>query len=562
MPREIVQAPDHDRARSLGWLALAWLEHFAVHGPGDVQGRPLDPGDPDGLPLDDEFAGIIVDHYALDAGGRRLYDSAFTSRAKGRAKSELAGFEVLFEGLGPCRFAGFAYGGETFRWRDFEYEYSPGEPMGRPVTYPFIRCMATEEGQSGNTFDNVYFNLTEGPLGDGLPRDAAGLTRVVLPDGGLIVPSTAADASKDGGKETHIVLDETHLYASPALRRMYATVRRNLAKRKDAQGWSHETSTMYAVGEESVAEATHRFARRIAEGATRQTRLFFDHRQATDGLDLADEQQVRRGLREAYGPFFEVMDVERILAEIWDPRNLPGDSRRYYFNQAESAEDAWLSAAQVDARRVDEQDIDSGAPVVLGFDGSRSRGRGVTDATALIAVRVEDGYSWPVGIWEQPEGPAGDDWEVPVDQVDAAVRAAFDTWHVVGFFADPALWESYVANWEADFGSRLKVKASGRHPIQWWMNRDRAVVAALEQARNAVADGSMCHGGDLVLRRHLLNARIRKTRSGVHIAKEHPQSWRKIDAAVAWTLAWQARLAAVAAGVHPRRDRRAPRRIR
>lgn len=562
MPRELIRAPGHERARSLGWLALGWLEHFGVHGPGDVQGRSLDPEDPDGLPLDDEFAGLIVDHYALDAAGRRLYDSVFTSRAKGRAKSELAGFEVLFEGLGPCRFAGWATGGETFRWRDFVYEYEPGEPMGRPVVYPFIRCMATEEGQSGNTFDNVYFNLTEGPLADGLPRDAAGLTRVALPDGGLIVPSTAADASKDGGKETHVVYDESHLYVTPALRRMYATVRRNLAKRKDAEGWSHETSTMYAVGEESVAEATHRFARQIGEGKTKTSRLFFDHRQAAEGVDLADEAQVRAGLAEAYGPFFEVMDIDRILHEIWDPRNLPSDSRRYYFNQAESADDAWLTAGQVDACRAVDVEVDPGDPVVLGFDGSRARARGVTDATALVAVRVADGYTWPVGVWEQPEGPSGDDWEVPVEQVDQAVRSAFDTWHVVGFFADPALWESYVANWEADFGTRLKVKATGRHPIQWWMNRDRAVVAALEQARNAVVDQSMCHSGDPVLRRHLLNARVRTTRSGVHIGKEHPQSWRKIDAVVAWTLAWQARLAAVAAGVQPRRERRAPRRIR
>jgi hypothetical protein len=562
MPRELIRAPGHERERSLGWLALAWLEHFAVHGPGDVQGRALDPEVPDGLPLDDEFAGLILDHYALDVGGRRLYDSAFTSRAKGRAKSELAGFEVLFEGLGPCRFAGWAQGGEVYRWRDFVYEYEPGEPMGRPVTYPFIRCMATEEGQSGNTFDNVYFNLTEGPLGEGLPRDAAGLTRVALPDGGLILPSTAADASKDGGKETHVVFDESHLYVTPALRRMYATVRRNLAKRKDAEGWSHETSTMYAVGEESVAEATHGYAKKIAEGKTKTARLFFDHCQAEDGLDLAVEGQVRAGLAQAYGPFFEVMDVDRLLAEIWDPRNSPEDSRRFYFNQATSVENAWLSAAQVDTARVAEQTVDPRDPVVLGFDGSRKRSRGVTDATALVAVRVEDGYTWPVGIWEQPEGPTGDDWEVPVDDVNTAVANAFRDFHVVGFYADPALWESYVANWEAAYGSRLKVKATVRHPIQWWMNRDRAVVAALEQARNAITDGSMCHSGDLVFRRHLLNARIRKTRSGVHIAKEHPQSWRKIDAAVAWTLAWQARLAALAAGVQPKRKRRPPRRIR
>lgn len=114
MSRERITAPDHDRDRSLGWLALAWVEHFCVHGPGDVEGRPLDPDQSDGLPLDDEFGGFIVDAYALKAAGRRIYDSAFLSRAKGRAKSELAGIISLFEGLGPCRFAGWAEGGEVY----------------------------------------------------------------------------------------------------------------------------------------------------------------------------------------------------------------------------------------------------------------------------------------------------------------------------------------------------------------------------------------------------------------------------------------------------------------
>src|SRR5690554_343397 len=106
MPRELVYAPDHDRGRSLGWLAWAWVEHFCVHGPGDVQG--------DRVELDDEFGGFLVDVYALRPDGRRIYDSAVISRAKGRAKSELAAFIALFEAFGPCRFAGWAEGGEVF----------------------------------------------------------------------------------------------------------------------------------------------------------------------------------------------------------------------------------------------------------------------------------------------------------------------------------------------------------------------------------------------------------------------------------------------------------------
>jgi len=88
-------------------------------------------------------------------------------------------------------------------------------------------------------------------------RDAAGLTRVLLPGGGEITPSTASSSAKDGGKETFAVFDESGLMDTPELRRMYAVVTRNLRKRKKAAGtWYLETTTMFAPGRDSVAEAT------------------------------------------------------------------------------------------------------------------------------------------------------------------------------------------------------------------------------------------------------------------------------------------------------------------
>jgi phage terminase large subunit-like protein len=551
--RERVQASTHDRQRSLGWIAIWWIETFCVHGPGDVQGEAVH--------LDEEFAAFILDSYALDETGRRLYDSAFISRAKGRSKSELAGFITLFEAMGPARFDGWAEGGEIYERDGFVYTYQPGEPLGKLVTAPVIRCLATEEGQAGNTYDNVYFNLTEGPLGNGLPRDSAGLTRIFLPGGGEIIPSTASNSSKDGGKETFVVFDETHLYTTRELKRMYDTVRRNLAKRKAAEPWSLETSTMYLPGEKSVAEETHDLAKLIREGKARTQRLLFDHREADADIDLTDPDQVRAGIREAYGPFSEVMDVERILAEFYDPRNDPQDSRRYYFNQPTSSKDSWISSPDWIACAATKE-VANGEEITLGFDGSRKRSRGVTDATALIGCRVSDGHLFEIKVWEQPDGPAGEGWEVPITEVDFEVRQAFERFKVVGMFADPAKWESYIAQWESDFGKKLKVKSSQAHPIEWWMtgNRSYLVVRALEQFQNAVLDKEITHSG-LALTRHVLNARRRLGRSGLSIAKEHPESPNKIDAAIAAVLAYQARLQALSKG-EATKTTFVPRRIR
>jgi len=574
VPRQIVTAKGHERSRSLGWLAVAWMEHLVVHGPGDVQGQPVRHGD--------EYTGFIVDCYALSEDGRRLYDSAFISRPKGCDKSGLGARLVLFEALGPCRIIRedqgnpdsapvFAKGGEVYRdpWGlGFEYVYEAGEPMGRPVQTPYIRCMATEEGQTGNVYDTVHYNLNEGPLAGAMARrDDAGLSRILLPGGGEITPSTASSSSKDGGKETFVDFDETHLYDRPELRSMYATVARNLRKRKKiAETWYIETTTMYQPGAQSVAEATYKLAELIAEGKTKRDRLLLDHRWGEIAPeDMGDEKKLAAALTDAYGDALAWNHLPGLIDQVLENRSDVADSIRYFLNDKSSAENAWIVhhewAARTDAAAVlGDRDV-----VTLGFDGSRRRSRGVADATALVACRVSDGHIYELGVWEQPRGAAGKDWSAPVGEILAAVDEAFTRYSVVGFYADPAKWESHVAGWEAKYGGRLKVKASREHPVEWWMTGARSglVVRALEKFRSAVVDGEMTHDGSSALTRHVLAARMVHSRSGIQIAKEHPDSHNKIDAAVAAVLAWQARLDAVSAGlalsVAPTR---APRRIR
>jgi len=130
-------------------------------------------------------------------------------------------------------------------------------------------------------------------------------------------------------------------------------------------------------------------------------------------------------------------------------------------------------------------------------------------------------------------------------------------------FADPARWESYVAKWEAEYGKRLKARASQSNPIAWWMtgNRSYLVVRAVEQFQTAVIDKELSHDGAHALTRHVLNARRRVGRSGVTIAKSTPESPDKIDAAVSAVLAYQARLIALSKG-EATRSTFVPRRIR
>lgn len=562
MPRTLVRASGHDRARSLGWLGLAWMEHFVVHGPGDVQGQPVTHGD--------EFSGFVADCYGLDEGGRLLYDSAFFSRPKGSDKSGLGARVGLFEGLGPCRFAGWAEGGEVYTdpWGlGFEYVYAPGEPMGRPVTTPFIRCMATEEGQTGNVYDSIFYNLrdVDAPL-SAVPGVDAGLTRVFLPHGGEITPSTASSSAKDGGKETFVVFDESHLYNTPELRRMYATVTRNLRKRKRGAGtWFLETTTMFAPGQESVAESTYEMAEALREraedGARRhkrlRERLLYDHSWG-ECDDLTDEAALRAAIAEAYGEALAWIDLDAIVDAFYDPRNDPHDSRRFFLNARTSASDAWLDSGEWAACADPAKSIADGEAVTLGFDGSVRE-----DSTALVVCRVSDGHLELVSVgdrvacWEKPRD-AGPDWQVDREEVDAAVQIAMERWRVVGFYADPPYWADYLDRWQSAYGPRMRVKATVSRPLEWWTNRPKAMVAALGRLYEAVRSGEMSHDGGATLTRHVLNARRRLSTAGTLIAKEHPGSARRIDAAIAATLAYEARADAVAIGLdRPRKARRA-----
>lgn len=550
MPRRIVKHKDHDRERAL-WIAVWWIETFTVHGPGAVQGEPTE--------LFDEYAEFVVDCYALDGTGKRLYDNAFFSRPKGCDKSGLAAKIALFEALGPCRFAGWAKGGEQYHYLGQTYTYRKGEPMGKNVKVPYVRIMATEEGQTGNVYDVIHYNLSD----DAAPLHAmiaygidVGKTRVILPDGGEITPSTSGAASKDGGKETFTVFDESHLYIQPQLKQMYSTVTRNALKRKLEGAWYIETTTMYAPGQESVAEETYFFAEQILQSKARRPRLFFDHRWGVCE-NLADEDVLRAALIDAYGDAMHWMDVESLIDGIFDPRSAEVDSRRYFLNAPTEGLNAWVTVGLLDKVQGKARDVGFQPPrpnrdglerekITLGFDGSKN-----DDATALIACRVSDRHLFPLMIAEVPDGRDSENWSVDREAFDAAVSDAFRDYDVVGFYADPPHWQDYVDKWAREYEDKLKVHASGRHAVEWWTNRHTMMALALERLHTAMAIGDMSMATHLgipedeqpimhVFRRHFLNARVWIRPAGKVIGKDRRGSSFKMDAAVAATLAFEA----------------------
>lgn len=447
-----------------------------------------------------------------------------------------------------------------------------GQPVGKEwatVRTPYVQIAAVSEFQTKNSWMPLL-EMLQGPVLDNYPGLEPLDTFVNLPKGRM-EPITASARSVKGNKPVFAILDQTEEWVpSNGGVRLAEVMRINAAK---LGGSTIESPNAYTPGEESVAEQSAEVYKRILEGRAREDGLLYDHREAPPETDLEDYDSLIAGLRYAYGdssdhPSGCVLHdppcppgwapIERIRADIWDMGSDPQTSRADWLNQITHATDSWLSqpewAACTDASKV----VADGERITLGFDGSKHRERGITDATALIGCRVSDGHLFEVAVWEQPDGPAGRDWWVPVAEVEAAIRSTFQRYRVVGFYADPAAdWRSYVADWEYTYGRRLKVRASQQHPIEWWMNRSNLVVRALEQLHAAIVNADLTHDGSFALTRHMLNARRRPSRSGLTIAKEHPSSRRKIDAAIAAMLAWQARVDAVSKGLGRRGQGRA-----
>lgn len=477
--------------------------------------------------------------------GKRKYRRAVLSRPRGWGKSPFMAALACAEALGPVVFDGW----------DAE-----GYPVGKPwstVRTPLVQIAAVSETQTKNTWTPVL-EMLQGPALSNYRGLEVMDTFVNLPKG-RIEPITSSARSAKGNRGVFCVLDQTEEWVtSNGGLRLAETLRINAAK---IGGTTIESPNAFIPGEGSVAEESASFWAAIKEGRARDDGLFYDHREAPADVDIGEHDSLMAGLEIAYGDSAEVkgghVDLDIILATIWDPNIDPQRSRADFLNQITHATDSWLSQPEWAACTGTDKVIADGDLITMGFDGSRQRARGTTDATALIGCRVEDGHLFEIGVWEQPAGAGGKNWSVPTTEVDAAIRGAFDRYEVVGFFADPARWEGYVAQWEAHYNDRLQVKSTRDHPIEWWFSGGRIaqISRALEQFHGAVIDQELSHDGSYALTRHILNARRRVNRTGIVIAKEHPESSRKIDAAVAAMLAWQARLDAVAAGVGRPRKR-------
>lgn len=564
---------EEDTFPTLGWYALDWIaENLTVYD-GPALGEPLT--------FTQEQANFVLRYYEVDPlfegpatrpGEKhirrgRIVRRALLSRPKGWGKSPLVAAICLLEALGCIVMDGWD---------------SKGQPVGRPWNEmglkPLVQIVAVSEDQTANTWMPCIDMARNSPVYDNY--DIEPMETFINVPRGRIEAVTSAGLSREGFRPVFTAMDQTESWIqSNGGWKLARTIRRNTMK---TGGSTIETPNAFEPGEESIAEQSWNAHQTQLKGKTMRKKrdLLLDHREASPLTDIWDEKSLYAGLVEAYGD--SAADnggwvvIDGVIDEFWDENTDIQEARRYFLNQITHASDSWLSSVELSAC-VELKHVELGTPITLGFDGSQGRAKGKADACALVACRLSDGYMWQVGIWEPPNNAKlAREWTAPAFEIDTAVHQMFRDYKVVGFYADPNMWEAHISGWEKLYGKKLKVRGSGEanHPIMAWpRGKSTLVVPHISRLKASIlssglarmqfraehgpgADlsgvGEFTYDGSMELTKHFLNARMRKATTGYLLYKKFPESPDKIDGAYAAVLAWKARLDAVAKGLDKR----------
>jgi len=395
------------------------------------------------------------------------------------------------------------------------------------------------EEQTDNTFRPIYRQFFEGPLAN-WPGVDPGITRVGLPNDGLIEPVTSAAKSRLGAPINFATFTESHLMTlSSGGVAMARAMKRNLA---GMDGRWMEATNAYDPAEQSVAQLT---AERKAPG------VLIDYRPPRSHIDLEDAKAVDAELDYVYGDSMLSrggwIRKERIRAEMADCLT-DSERRRFFLNEITAGEEDYtdpvkFAAAARPQGHAEFDPLMPGEMVAVGFDGSRSR-----DWTVIWLSRIRDGRLFKGGYW-LPQGAEG---QQKIDRVavDARMHDIFAAYKVRGWMGDPYKWQDYIDRWAAEFGEVV---------LEFPTNVEQRMDKAIERFQTAFRDGAITHDGDKLLVEHMANTVIVKGRrraphEGDDPTKTHylklarKKSTVNIDASIAATLAHAARAWAIERG--------------
>ena len=334
------------------------------------------------------------------------------------------------------------------------------------------------------------------------------------PKTGSVYRALSSDAfSKEGLNPTLVCFDELH--AQPN-RELFDVMSLAMGARIEPMLVAITTAGVKSdsSGKDSVCFSLYEYGKKIALGEIDDPSFFFAWWEANNDNDYRSELS----WREANPGFGDIVAADDFASAIL--RTPEAEFKTKRLNIWTSTSDTWLPHGAWDAL-ADVREIPDGSDVVLGFDGSFNG-----DCTAIVAVSVgEIPHIMPVAVWEKPD-EADANWQIPVLEVEDAIRAAATRWQVLEIACDPYRW-----------ARTFQVLDDEGLPVVTFPQTASRMTPATTRFFEAVVNKTITHDGDARLARHIGNAQLRTDNRGSRLAKEAKGSKRRIDLAVSSVMA-------------------------
>ena len=342
------------------------------------------------------------------------------------------------------------------------------------------------------------------------------------PKTGSVYRALSAEAfSKEGLSPTFVAFDELH--AQPN-RELFDVMSLGMGAREEPMLVAITTAGVRtdSTGKDSVCFSLYEYGKRVTSGEINDPTFFFAWWEALDS-----DYRAESTWREANPGFDDIVSAADFVSAI--PRTAESEFKTKRLNMWVSTSDTWLPHGAWDEIKAD-RSIPDGSQVVLGFDGSFNG-----DCTAIVAISVEEKHHiHPVAVWEKPD-EADASWQVPILEVEDAIRDACKRWQVVEISCDPYRW-----------ARTFQVLEDEGLPVVTFPQTASRMTPATTRFFEAVVNKTITHSGDPKLARHIGNATLRVDNRGSRLSKEKRGSNKRIDLAVASVMAleraawWQA----------------------
>lgn len=371
---------------------------------------------------------------------------------------------------------------------------------------------AADRDQAKIVFNNVKEMIRLQPeLADMLDvyRDT-----IYNPKTGSTYKALSAEAfTKEGLSPTFVAFDELH--AQPN-RELWDVMSLAMGARREPLLVAITTAGVRTdvTGKDSLCFQMYEYGKKVASGEIDDPTFFFAWWEAHPDSDYREIA----AWKDANPGFDDIVSKDDFTSAIRSTPEVEFKTKRLNIWTATS--DTWLPHGAWDSA-YDPKEIPNGSQVVLGFDGSFNG-----DCTAIVAVEVgEVPHIVPVAAWEKPE-EADADWQIPILEVEDAIRDACRKYQVVEIACDPYRW-----------ARTFQILEDEGLPVVMFPQTSSRMTPATTRFYEAVINQTVTQNGDQMLARHVGNATLKIDNRGSRLSKDKKGSTRRIDLAVASVMA-------------------------